>query len=150
MLIHWPLLAPSASTPSVTDLMTTLIIVLSTFPGFNSLGHGRNFCPVTFLDETTEAFGIPCVSHSTFGNKDIHCSHLVDGIFGSGYCVPNWIFSIHYQHFSRCQQYPTFPRSRPFLHTKSAAFTERPPFRARVASVDISSLAAISNRSPCQ
>ena len=62
LLIHKPLPACNQPTLSVRDLITALISVLSTSYSFNHVAYGRDFCAITFLDVTTQTFGILPVS----------------------------------------------------------------------------------------
>ena len=43
--------------------MTALVSALSVLYHLNHVDYDDNFCAITFLDETTEAIGIPIVSH---------------------------------------------------------------------------------------
>src|SRR5258708_12204655 len=62
-LTHGPVPAYLRSTPSVRELVTALISSLSTLHHINYADYNHSFCAITFLDETTQAVGIPTVTH---------------------------------------------------------------------------------------
>ena len=59
-----PVPAYSRATPSVRELVTALVGTLeSALYHLNHVDYDDNFCAITFLNETTQAVGIPIVSH---------------------------------------------------------------------------------------